>query len=941
MLVKMHDNKEGFEILSEPIRALLKEKGLEKPSDIQKLAIPVILNGENALLISPTGSGKTEAAMLPIFELMLKEGKNGLMTLYITPLRALNRDLLDRLSWWAQKLDFRMAVRHGDTSKDERRQQVLAPPNILITTPETLQIILVARKLRELLKNVKHVVVDEVHELANDKRGTQLAVSLQRLEKLAGRKMQIVGLSATVGNAEEVAKFLVGNGKEIKIISAFPKKLFSFKIIYHKAKEPVEGPLLPDLTVRLEELLKEVKGKKSLIFTNTRSEAESLASKIRIIDPTYPVAIHHGSLSAETRSGAESGIKYGQISGVICTSSLELGIDIGDLDLIVQYNSPRQASKLIQRTGRSGHSLEKVSRGVIIVQDSDDALEASVLARMGEEGKVEPIIIPEKPKDVMMQQIAGLLMENLVLKLDEIYDIFKKTYPYRNLFSNELDEIINFMAERKPPLLRYREGAVMKPQRSGALFEYYFSNLSMIPEEVNYVVINEDTNDPIGQLDESFVSEYGEIGTKFILAGSAWIITNIIKDKVYAKPAKDPLGAIPSWIGEEIPVIKEVAQEVGKIRGVLAEFIKSGKVHEAIEYLKKNFPLDDESANNALTEIILQVKRGLEVPSDRVITLESHDPYLIVHTHLGLLENRTLARMLAHLISEETARPVKVKNDPYRIILEAPGTDSKLLERVFRSLSNYDLEDLAKKSCENTGIFRRRLIQAARKMGVIEPNTMITLSEAKVLAETLKGTPVYEEAMRTLLEQDLNWKAVHELISDIIKGNKVIVNLGELAEPSPIAMIGIEEMARQGEVIDPARLKRLIIEGGKARSLGCVKTVYCFSCGAIYTTQPYYLGDPPRCEQCGSTDIALLDEDEDVARESISRNKKYFNEAKGIMEFLKKYGRRGAITLCFDIPKTMREELASIQDDDAFFYSLMETERKRSLSFLRLRRSRS
>jgi len=937
----MYKNKYGFEALSEPIKALLKERGLEEPSEIQKLAIPAILNGENALLISPTGSGKTEAAMLPLFDLMLKNGKNGLTMLYITPLRALNRDLLDRLSWWAQRLDFRMAVRHGDTSKEERRQQVLAPPNLLITTPETLQIILVAKKLRELLKNVRHVVVDEVHELANDKRGTQLAVSLQRLKRLTKNDLQIVGLSATVGNANEVAKFLVESGKDIRVISAFPKKLFSFKIVYHKAKDKTEGPLLPDLTVRLEELLKEVKGKKALIFTNTRSEAESLASKIRIIDPTYPVAIHHGSLSAETRSNAETGIKYGKISGVICTSSLELGIDIGDLDLIVQYNSPRQASKLIQRTGRSGHSLKKVSKGVIIVQDADDALEASVLAKMGMEGKVEPIIIPEKPADVMMQQIAGLMMENLVLKIDELLDIFKKTYPYKDLSLNELNKIISFMNDRKPPLLRYKEGAVLKPSRAGPLYEYYFSNLSMIPEEVNYIVINEDNDEPIGQLDESFISEYGEIGTKFILAGNAWVITNVVKNRVYAKAAKDPLGAIPSWIGEEIPVIKEVAQEVGKIRGILADFIKKGNVEKAKEFLKEHFPLDDESAENVLIEIALQVKRGLEVPSDRIITLESHSPYLIIHTHIGLLGNRTLARMLAHLISEETTRPVKVKNDPYRIIFEVTGIDSGILEKIFKSLANYDLEDLAKRSCENTGIFRRRLIQAARKMGVIEHEKMITLSEAKVLAETLKGTPVYEEAMRTMLEQDLDWKAVHELINDLLTGKKALINFGELDEPSPIALIGIEEMARQGEVIDPSRLKRLIIEGGKARSLGCIKTAYCFSCGAVYTIQPYYLGDPPRCEQCGSTEITLLDEGEDFVRENILRNKKYSEEAKKVMEFLKKYGRRGAITLCFDIPKNMREELAAIQDDEMFYYSLMETERKRSLAFLKIKKSRS
>ena len=932
---------EGFEVLSETLRYLLKEKGLEEPTEIQRLAIPVILRGENALLISPTGSGKTEAAMLPIFDLMLKSGKKGLMTLYITPLRALNRDLLDRLSWWTRRLDFRMAVRHGDTSKEERRQQTLVPPNLLITTPETLQIILVARKFRDILKTVQHVVVDEVHELANDKRGSQLAVSLKRLEKLTGRSLQIVGLSATVGNPEEVAKFMVGIGRNMQVISAFPKKLFSFKVIYHKAKQPSEGPLLPDVAVRLQELLNEVRGKKALIFTNTRSEAESLASKIRLLDPNYPVAIHHGSLSVETRSSAEAGIKYGQLAGVICTSSLELGVDIGDLDLIVQYNSPRQASKLIQRAGRSGHSLQKVSRGVIIVQDSDDALEASVLANMGKEGKVEPIIIPEKPADVIMQQVAGMVLESLVLKVDEIYSLLKQTYTYRNLTLKELQRILEFMSERKPPLLIYREEAVMKPSKSGPLFEYYFSNLSMIPEEVNYIVIDEEKDEPVGELDESFVSEYGEIGVKFILAGRAWTITNVLEDRVYVKPAEDPIGAIPSWIGEEIPVTKEVAKEVGRIRGVLAEMIRNGGREAAVKYLVSNFPMDEESAENAVFEIEEQIKRGYPVPSDRLITIESHQPYLIMHTHLGLLANRALARMLAYLVSQETSRPVKVKNDPYRIVIEAPGADASVLERVFLQLKDYDLEDLAKRSCENTGIFRRRLIQAARKMGVIEKGVMVTLSDAKLLSESLKGTPVYDEAMRTMLEEDLDWKSVHELVVQVINGEVEVKNLGELQEPTPIAMIGLEEMARQGEVIDPARLKRLIIEGGKARALGCAKTLHCLSCGAVYEVQPFYLGDPPRCEQCGSINVSILDEDEEYVREKIEkRDKAYLEEIKKRSEAIKEFGKKYAISLCFNVPNSVREEICKIQDEDSFYFSLMEAERRRALNFLKAKKLR-
>ncbi|MGC8661001.1 MAG: DEAD/DEAH box helicase [Nitrososphaeria archaeon] len=918
---------DSFPHLSEVLQSLVIEKGIDAPTEIQTKAIPAILTGKNALLISPTGSGKTEAVMLPIFDMMLSEGRgNGVSTLYITPLRALNRDLLDRLGWWARRLDFRMAVRHGDTPKADRRGQALAPPDILITTPETLQILLVARKLREMLRSVRHVVVDEVHELADDKRGTQLAISLKRLEALTGRQVQIVGLSATVGNAEEIARFLVGEGRDCEIIKAFPKKAFEFRVIYQKAREGEDGgPLFPDVAHRLRLIMENIRGKKSLVFTNTRSEAESLVSRMRLIDPKFPIAIHHGSLSISSRSSAEEGLKAGRVMGVICTSSLELGIDIGDLDVIVQYNSPRQASKLIQRVGRSGHSLSKVSRGIMIVQDSDDALEAVVLANRAMEGNVESINVPAAPLDVMQQQIAGLIMERTVIKDKELVSLLSSTYPYHDITPDSVISVINYMSERRPSLVRHLEGAIMRPPRAGPLFDYYFSNLTMIPEEVTYTVIDE-SGSGVGQLDESFISEYGEIGSKFILAGSAWIITDINRNRVFVKRVEDPSGAIPSWIGEEIPVVKEVAQEVGRIRGAIAGM----GTDEAVKFLTEQFPIDKESAENAIVEIELQVKRGLPVPSDSVITVEGAGSYIIVHTHLGLTENRTLSRMLAYLVSQNAGNPVKVKSDAYRIILESPGVSPEQVTNSIMQLMNADTASLARQSCEETGIFRRRLIQAARKMGAIEPGKMVTIDDAKLLATSLKGTAVYDEAIRTMMEEDLDWKAIADVLKSIRDGRVKVISLGQLKEPTPIAMIGLEEMARQGEVVDPARLKRLIIEGARARAMGCAKTLYCYSCNSVYPVEVYYLGDPPSCSRCGSTDISLVDADEASVIDMMSgKNDELRNRAEKARALIRDHGKKAAIALCFDVPISKIPETISGKEDDLFFLALMDAERKR------------
>ncbi|MDG7042401.1 MAG: DEAD/DEAH box helicase, partial [Nitrososphaerota archaeon] len=320
----------SYDLLSPYIKDLIIEKGFKEETEVQEDAIAKILSGENALIVSPTGSGKTEAAILPILDMIVKgTRRGGVSLLYISPLRALNRDLLERLEWWTKRLDIRMAVRHGDTPVEERRAQSLAPPEILITTPETLQVLLVSRNLAESLKSVKYLIIDEIHELAGDKRGSQLSMSVIRLEALTGYSIQKIGLSATIGNPEELAKFLSPNEK-CAVIQVFSPKSFEYEVVYQKADDSdTGGPLFPDVVHRLKFILNHIRGKKALIFTNTRSEAESLASKVRMLEPRYPIGIHHGSLSAERRGGAEMSLKGGSIKGVICTSSLELGIDIG------------------------------------------------------------------------------------------------------------------------------------------------------------------------------------------------------------------------------------------------------------------------------------------------------------------------------------------------------------------------------------------------------------------------------------------------------------------------------------------------------------------------------------------------------------------------------------------------------------------------------------
>src|SRR6267143_1487017 len=420
------------------------------------MLVPIVREGKTALLMAPTGTGKTEAALLPILDAMVREGESrekGTKLLYITPLRALNRDMLDRMQWWCKRFDIRLGVRHGESSKAERTNMSFAPPDILITTPETLQILLVGRRIRQNLQKLRWVVVDEVHELSEDKRGAQLSVGLERLRDVAERELQVVGLSATVGSPDKVAQFLVGNGRKCEVLRVPVEKTLSLRVVTPKAggEDRILAEAIysyPDVAARLRTIRELVERYKSvLIFTNTRTEAEALAGRFRVWDPEFPIGIHHSSLSKATREAVERNLKDGKLFGVICTSSLELGIDIGFLKYVVQYNSPRQATRLVQRVGRSGHRVGEVSNGVVITQDSDDTLEAAVLCRKAAAGELEPLEPFMEPYDVAIHQVAGLLIEQSSWNFDDLEALFRRSYSYAGMDSQWLKKVLTYMRE--------------------------------------------------------------------------------------------------------------------------------------------------------------------------------------------------------------------------------------------------------------------------------------------------------------------------------------------------------------------------------------------------------------------------------------------------------------------------------------------------------------
>ena len=939
----------AFELLAPSIQRLLIERGFTEPTLPQERAIPRILEGKNVLLIAPAGSGKTEAAFLPILhQLLLLPKERGVKVIYVTPLRALNRDMLDRLEWWCRNLDFKIAVRHGDTEARERRIQALLPPDIVITTPETLQILLLGRRLSTFLRTVRWVIVDEVHELAESKRGAQLSLTLERLREAVGKDFQIIGLSATVGSPKEVAKFLVGVGRDCEIIDVSVAKQMEIRVIYPKVEkgdfELAEKLYsFPEVAARLRVMRELMEGQRSvLVFTNTRPMAEILSSRFRLWDMEVPLAVHHGSLSSTVRVRAEKGLKAGEVRFLICTSSLELGLDIGTVDLVIQYNSPRQVTRLIQRVGRAGHKLTEVSRGRIIALDPDDALESIVIVAQARRGELEPVRIPHKPLDVLLHSLVAILGERKSASIDEVLKIFKRAYPFRDLTEEEVIQVLEFGQSLERRLLRVSGREFSRPTSLQRTFSYYYDNLSMIPELKQYLVVEDETGNPIGILDESFVAEYGEPGTKFIMAGRPWRILQIFRDKIYVKAEEDPLGCVPTWIGEEIPVPLSVAQEIGRIRRRVEEGRADPKV---LEQLSQEYEVPLETLQRVLEEVCKQVREGTPVPTDKRITLERVGEFCVINACFGTLVNRALGRLLAHLLSEATGGTVALTIDPYRIVLRSGLLTTDCVMEVLTRRPLEELRASLREAVERSHFFAWRLVQVAKRMGVIEKEAEITAPIVEKLQIALKGTPPYQEAYREVLDKDLDVEKCFEILESIREGSIEVVNLGTRDNPTPISSLFWKQPGFYLEPVAPKRMRALILSSTKARLMSEVRVFACLEClQYVEEKRIYQLEDKPRCPSCGSTKIGLADSTEEEVREALEfkqrgRATKLWRELVETSKLIAEYGKIAALALAgrgVGIQGAKRILSISREPNDRFFQQVVEEE-KRALfrSFLK------
>jgi ATP-dependent Lhr-like helicase len=612
------------------------ERTFGEPTAAQAKAWPAIASGANVLVQAPTGSGKTLAAFL--WALDRAEPDGGTQVLYVSPLKALNydveRNLRGPLAGIGKPLT--VAVRTGDTPPAERAAMLRRPPDILITTPESLFLMLTSRA-RALLATVRTVVVDEVHAVAGTKRGAHLALSLERLERVAEASFQRIGLSATQRPLDEIGRFVSG-GRPIELVDAGARKALDLEVVVplEDLREPdaagtgggiagtgFEGgqSIWPSLYPKLLELVQA--HRQTILFVNNRRLAERLALRLNELAGEEIARAHHGSLSREQRVAVEELLKTGRLPCLVATSSLELGIDMGAVDLVIQVESPKSVARGIQRIGRAGHHVGEPSKGRIFPKFRADLLECAVVVRSMLEGAIEEIRIPRNPLDVLAQQIVAVAADEEIA-VDELHELARGAYPFRDLSRAQLENVLDMLSGRYPS----EEFAELRPRlvwdrvhgrvrgREGAR-RLAVTNAGTIPDRGLYGVHLADGGGRVGELDEEMVYEARE-GQTFLLGASTWRIEEITRDRVLVSPAPGVPGVVPFWKGEGVGRPYELGEAIGRAARELAALDDE----RAVARLTSEHALDERAARNLVTYLRDQEEATGAVPSDRTVVVE-------------------------------------------------------------------------------------------------------------------------------------------------------------------------------------------------------------------------------------------------------------------------------------------------------------------------------
>lgn len=815
------------------------ESTFESPTPTQVQAWAEIIEGHDTLVSAPTGSGKTLAAFLTAIHHLVEEAVSGSLEdqtriLYISPLKALSNDIQKNLetplSGVLEQLavegdlvpPIRTKVRTGDTPSRERVQMGKTPPHILVTTPESLYILLTSDSGRRMLSGVKTIIVDEIHALLESKRGAHLALSLERLDRITASRPQRIGLSATQNPIQTVAQFLTG-GKECRIVDQGHRRSLDLSI--EVPGQPLEavlsGEQASDLYNRMADLIRD--HQITLIFVNTRRLSERIARALSERIGNDAVTSHHGSLSKEQRLNAEDRLKKGELKALVATASLELGIDVGDVDLVCQFGSTPSITTFLQRIGRSGHFRGGRSKGRLFPTSRDDLIECIALVDAVQRGELDILRVPEKPLDVLAQQIVAIVACEEISE-DALYSLVCRAYPYRNLSLDEFHQVIEMLSlgfatsrgQRSAYIHRDQIHRMLRPKKGARLTAVTCGGA--IPDNAEYRVILEPQGEFIGTVDEDFAIE-SMVGDIFQLGNASWRVLRLEQANLRVEDAKNLPPSIPFWFGEAPGRTHELSLAISRLRGELMHLFAlrddPSVVKVAVEQLKKRLALPEIVLTQAVNYLYIAYRTLCCLPTFETLILErffdeAGGMQLIIHAPLGTRANRAWGLALRKRFCRSFNFELQAAATEDAVLLSLGTSQSFDLAGVSRYLSSTNVRDILIQAVLDAPMFNARWrwnsvcslairrfqggkktppylvrMQAEDLVTAIFPDQLACL-ENIVGDREIPDHPLVNQTLKDCLHDAMDIARLETVIRGIEEGT-IKVEVRDLREPSPLA----------------------------------------------------------------------------------------------------------------------------------------------------------
>ncbi len=816
------------------------------PTQAQAQAWPAIKSGRHTLISAPTGSGKTLAAFYAAIDDLLQQAQEGPLPratriLYISPLKALSNDIHRNLEVPLQGLadllrergaaaaDISVAVRTGDTTPTERQRMLRAPPHILVTTPESLYLLLTSEGGRQMLRTVGTVIVDEIHALLGDKRGSHLALSLERLESIVVRPLQRIGLSATQRPLSLVADFLTGNRPDQPCVVVDSGHRRAIDVTLEVPGSPLSAlmsnEVWDELYQRLVQLIET--HETTLVFVNTRRLSERLALALTERLGDGLVSSHHGSMSKEHRHLAEQKLKDGHLKVLVATASMELGIDVGSVDLVVQFSSPKSIAKFLQRVGRSGHSVRGTPKGILFPLTRDDLAECTALLNSLREGDLDRILMPDKPVDILAQQIVAEVASSQGAdggegswSLDALYALFVRAHPYRDLSREAFNGIVQMLADGYSTRLG-RKGAYLhldvinnrvSARRNARLTA--LTNGGAIPDMFDYQVVLDPDDTVVGTLNEDFALETlpGDI---FTLGSHSWQLLRVDGLKVRVRDAQGARPTIPFWFGEGPGRTRELSLSVCALRETIDGFLQDDSAANAVQWLKEALRLP-ASAAQQLVDYLQAGRNALEVmPTQKTLVMERFfdevgDMHVVIHSPFGSRLNRAWGLALRKRFCRTFNFELQAAANEDSIVISLGSVHSFPLQEVYAYLQSASVEDVLVQALLDAPMFEVRwrwnatrslAIQRNRNGKRVPPQFQRMDAEDLVAHvfpdqiacfENIQGKrevpehPLVQQTIHDCLTEAMDIEGLKQLVSDIESGALTLI-ARDLREPSPFA----------------------------------------------------------------------------------------------------------------------------------------------------------